>query len=69
MNGFYKLDSVYCAVRTRNLYITQVNLSLAAAMRQVFLRALPLPPVHITIPPTLNTQHHLQHLAGEAWEP
>jgi hypothetical protein len=72
MTGFYNRDSVYCAVRTGNLYITQVNLCLAAAMRQVFLRALPLPPVNITIPPTLNTQHHLQHLAGqmgEAWEP
>jgi hypothetical protein len=34
----------------------QVNLSLVAAMRQVFLRALPLPPVNITIPPTLHTQ-------------
>lgn len=34
----------------------QVNLSLVAAMRQVFLRALPLPAVNITIPPTLHTQ-------------
>jgi hypothetical protein len=50
----------------------QVNLSLAVAIRQVILRALPLPPVNITILPTLHTQHHLQILAGqtgEAWEP
>ena len=72
MVGFYNRDSVYCAVRTGTVYIMQVNLSLAAARRQVFLQALPLPPVNTTIPPTLHTQHHLQHLAGqtgEAWEP